>query len=182
METIVQNQSENKPTIIEDVNRPHEFQLYVLWKSIPYYFKNPPVDKRTGTAPSALDFMLSLGIDDDDLLEVGQLRNQGEFAVKYGINKDTLTHWNKKIALRNPLEDVQNWAKRLSKNVVMAMYNNALSKNLNADKDRLNFLKVTGWTELTRVEMEAGQTLAGLLRASLAKKAIESTKPKTDGQ
>jgi hypothetical protein len=162
-----------EPTIVEVVKDPYfkkEFELYVLWQCQPAYFKRPPRGK-DGTAPSSKDFLEGLGIDDDIIFELAEIKTQAQFAARYGLSPDTLTAWNKSIENRNILEDMRKWARRISKNVVLAMYNNALSsKNLNADRDRLNFLKFAGYVEKTGVELSTSETLTDILKNALIKK------------
>lgn len=151
-----------------------EFNMYVMWKVLPHYFKSPP-PRKTGHStyePQTSDeFLDSLGVDDELLRELSTIKKQGDFAIKYDLSPDTLTDWNKLIESRNLLDDVKKWARRLSKNVVLAMYNNSLSgKNLNADRDRLNFLKFGGYVEKTGVEHSADETLTDIIKRSLIKK------------
>ncbi len=102
-------------------------------------------------------------------MELLELPNQKSFAERYDIAQETLSDWNKLIAARDPFSDMRQWMNKLSKNVVMAMYTNSLStKNLNADRDRLNFLKVTGWSET--MKLEAGGGLAEIIKKSLEKR------------
>lgn len=179
MENNTPNNSENTPTISKppeksDIVRQREFELYVMWKVLPHYFKRPPLKKtgpNTYEPQSSDEFLDSLGVDDELLRELATMKTQGEFAIKYDLSPDTLTDWNKKIEERDLLADVKVWARRLAKNVVMAMYNNALSsKNLNADRDRLNFLKFGGYVEKTGIEHSGTLTLTDIIKRSLLTK------------
>ena len=177
--TSTDNSKDVKKTgLIGDPIKKREFDLYVLWKSLPYYFKRPPsIKNRDGsyTSQTTDQFLDSLGIDDEEIVELSQLKNQGQFAERYNVAPETLSDWNKVIKTRDMLSDTRAWALKLSKNVVLAMYNNALSsKNLNADRDRANFLKYGGWVEKTAHEIDAGETLAGFIMEALKK-------PKTNG-
>lgn len=148
---VIREKSE-KDDIIMQPNKSDIFELYVLWSSLPAFFKRPPKDRRTGQAPTPREFLEQMGVDDDVMIDLAEIPYQGDFAKRYGVHPDTLTNWNKTIALRDPIADVKAWGKKLYKNVLAAMYSNALStRNLNADKDRLNFAKMIGWEEKSEV-------------------------------
>lgn len=112
-----------------------------------------------------------LRIDDEVLIELAHIRNQTEFAQKFDLSIDTLTDWNKLIRKRDTLADIRVWAKKLTKNVMLSMYSNAMSKGGTSFKDRENFIKVIeGWNDKLDIKHEAGDTLADLLRQSLNSK------------
>lgn len=112
------------------VYRKKEFEAYVAWKSLPAFLKGQPhaVLKKTG-------------MDDELTLELLSIRTQTEFAARFGI-KDlgTLTDWNKKIEAQGLLPDIYAWARKLTPNVVFALYKN-VSKNGKAKE-------VKAWFEL----------------------------------
>jgi hypothetical protein len=159
-----------KPEIIKE----EEFRKYVLWKSLPYPFKHPP-KSINGNRPTPLEFAVSMGLDDDEILELIQIPTQQAFAERFGVSEEVTTDWNKKIAKRDMLGDIREWALKLSKNVLTAMYNNALStKNLNADKDRVNFLKYCGWSEKSEIKLGMSDNLLDILKESLKQRQIEN--------
>tara|TARA_B100001123_G_C14781091_1_gene816608 strand:- start:248 stop:643 length:396 start_codon:yes stop_codon:yes gene_type:complete len=112
------------------VYRKREFEAYIAWKSLPTFLKGQPqpVLKKTG-------------IEDDMTLELLTIRTQTEFAARFGI-KDlgTLTDWNKRIEAEGLLDDIYLWARKLTPNVVFALYKN-VSKNGKAKE-------VKAWFEL----------------------------------
>lgn len=112
------------------VYRKKEFEAYVAWKSLPSFLKGQPeaVLKKTG-------------MDDEAVLELLTIRTQTEFAARFGI-KDlgTLTDWNKRIENEGLLDGVYAWARKLTPNVVFALYKN-VSKNGKAKE-------VKAWFEL----------------------------------
>ena len=63
-----------------------EFELYVIWKALPPIYRGREEE-----------VLKKLGIEDREALDLLQLKNQGNFAEKYGIDAGTLTDWNKKI-------------------------------------------------------------------------------------
>ena len=161
----------------EDPYLKNEFNTYVMWKVMPRYFKYPPPKKvgRTFETQTTSEFLETHGIDDDMIMELAEIKTQKDFAQKYGVAETTLVIWNRTIEKRNILDDVKKWAQRISKNVVLAMYNNSLSgKNLNADRDRLNFLKFAGYVEKSGVQHSADETLTDMIKRSLL------VKPKQD--
>ncbi len=142
------------------------FKRYCLWKSLPSFLKSPPPNK-DGSRPTPEQFADQLGIDDMEIRELALIRWQKDFAIKYGLTDQTLSDWNKKYNDLDPFEQVRNWSKHLTKNVVTAMYNNALSsRNLNADRDRLNFLKFHGFRDGMDVALH-GEGLFEILKRGL---------------
>ena len=68
-----------------------------------------------------------LGIDDELAMSLLDIRNQTEFAKRFGI-KDlgTLTDWNKRIEESGGLlKNIHGWAKKLTPNVISALYREA---------------------------------------------------------
>jgi hypothetical protein len=112
-----------------DVYKKHEFNAYILWRSLPSFLKGQP--RYT---------LEKLGITDDITLGLLQIKTQTEFAKTYNI-KDlgTLTDWNKKINREGlVLNEVYRWARTMTPNVVFALYKNA-SKNGRAQEVRAWF-------------------------------------------
>lgn len=159
------------------VIRTYEFELFKLWRSIPYFLKSPPKDKSGGRL-TPLEFAESMGIDDPDILDLVQIRTQTEFADKFSLQRRTLWEWGKIIDQEDPIKPLQEFALKLAKNVVLAMYNNALStKNLNADRDRMNFVKISGWVEKKQVDIGMANTLADYIRKQAMKKKENDNRP-----
>lgn len=145
-------------------NKPKEYELYVIWKSLPPMMINPS----KGTVDEVME---KLGIDSPLLLELANIKTMTAFAEKYDVNRRTLWHWNTLIAKRDTLGDIRVWAKMLTKSVVLSMYNNAIMKGGTSFKDRENFLKVIEkWSDKLNLEHNVGDSLADILRSSLAKK------------
>lgn len=100
------------------VYRKDEFAMYVAWKSLPSFLRGQPEP-----------VLKKMGIEDDMTYELLRLRTQTEFAARFGI-KDlgTLTDWNKRIDDEGLLNDIYSWARKLTPNVVLALYKN-VTKN-----------------------------------------------------
>ena len=98
------------------IYKKQEFESYVLWRSMPSILRGQP-----------RHVIEKLGIDDDLALSLLDIKNQTEFAKRFGI-KDlgTLTAWNKKIDENGGLmKNIAVWAKRLTPNVISALYREA---------------------------------------------------------
>ncbi|MBP9842640.1 MAG: hypothetical protein KBC62_01405 [Candidatus Pacebacteria bacterium] len=107
------NQLHNgKPNI--GVYRKQDFATYVTWKSLPTFLRGQPET-----------VLRKMGIDDDMAIELLQIKTQRDFALRFGI-KDlgTLTDWNKRIEDEGLVEHINTWARKLTPNVVLALYKN----------------------------------------------------------
>ncbi len=95
------------------VYKKQEYEAYLMWRSMPSILRGQPrhvVEK--------------FGIDDEVAMSLLEIRTQSEFAKRFGI-KDlgTLTDWNKRIDEQGGLmQGVSRWAKKLTPNVVAALY------------------------------------------------------------
>lgn len=161
---------EKKPTvskkdteIVAATRKPREYELYCIWKALPPMMLAPV----SGTTNDVIE---KLRIEDPTILELIKLRTQIDFGKHFDVNINTLTDWNKLVARRDTLVDIRKWARVLTKNVLFSMYNNAMSKGGTSFKDRENYLKVIEqWSDKLDVKHDVGDTLADILRASLAK-------------
>lgn len=98
------------------VYKKQEFESYVLWRSMPSILRGQP-----------RHVIEKLGIDDELAMSLLEIKSQAEFAKKFGI-KDlgTLSAWNKRIDDSGGLlKSINAWAKRLTPNVVSALYREA---------------------------------------------------------
>ena len=94
------------------VYKKQEFECYVLWRSLPSIYRGQP-----------RHVLEKMGIDDEISMSMLEIKNQTEFAKRFGI-KDlgTLSAWNKKIDERGGLmRDIYPWARRHTPNVVAAL-------------------------------------------------------------
>lgn len=127
------------------------FETYCLWKSLPSIFKYPPKDKKTGISPSAKDFCEMLGVDDDAILDLIEIKTQGQFAERFKVGTDTLRRWNKTVEVRDSLSDIRKWGRGLTKNVIASLYNTAVRKGSMMEV-KLWAQLVEGWEEKQKVE------------------------------
>lgn len=98
------------------VYKKREFESYILWRSMPSILRGQP-----------RHVIERLGIDDELAMSLLDIKNQTEFAERFGI-KDlgTLSEWNRKIEEAGGLmKSIHLWAKRLTPNVVSALYREA---------------------------------------------------------
>ena len=108
------NDAEN--TKAPSVYKKQEFEAYVLWRSMPSILRGQPKH-----------IIEKLGIDDEIAVSLLDIKNQTDFAKRFGI-KDlgTLSAWNKKIDEDGGLmKSISMWAKRLTPNVISALYREA---------------------------------------------------------
>ena len=98
------------------VYKKQEFESYVLWRSMPSILRGQP-----------RHVIEKLGIDDEMAMSLLDIKNQTEFAQKFGIkDPGTLSAWNKKIDEGGGLmKNISLWAKRLTPNVISALYREA---------------------------------------------------------
>ena len=110
------------------VNRKHELQMYIAWKSLPTFLRGRPTP-----------VLEKMGINDPVVVSLLKLKTQTDFARQYNI-KDlgTLTDWNKIIQEEGLLEEINGWARTLTPNVVLALYKN-VTKNGRAHEVRAWF-------------------------------------------
>jgi len=114
-----------------------EFKTYILWKSLPALLKGKPMIE-----------LEKLGIKDEIVLELLNLKTQTEFAEKYNI-KDlgTLSDWNKKIEEEELLKNsIKFWAKKLTPNVIAGFYKKAVSEG-DAARVKLWHQLIEDWEE-----------------------------------
>lgn len=118
------------------------YDLYAIWKSLPVTLMSKM---------SRDDVINKVGIEDEVLLDLIELRTQGEFAEKYDLSPNTLSEWNKKIKEKDPLFEARNWAKHLAKNMMFSLYSHALKKG-DPFLYKLFFQVTNGWNEKAVVE------------------------------
>lgn len=108
------NDTENSK--LPTVYKKQEFESYVLWLSMPAILRGQP-----------RHVIEKFGIDDELAMSLLEIKTQKEFAHRFGI-KDlgTLSAWNKKIEEQGGLiRMASSWAKRLTPNVLSALYREA---------------------------------------------------------
>lgn len=132
--------------ILQDV-----FETYVAWRSIPALLKNPPVDRKSGTRLSVEEFCEQMGIDDEQTIDLAKIRSGTQFCERFSVSRNTLTRWDKDMKGRDTLADLREWSLKLSKNVIMALYNKAIRKG-DAFEVKIWFQLINQWNEKQVVE------------------------------
>jgi hypothetical protein len=124
------------------VRKDREFELYVIWKSLPA--------RLLRSGPEELK---ALGIEEETLRELVAIKTQGDFAKKFGIRHlGTLTDWNAKIEEAGLMNGTRAWAKKLTANVLLAFYRQALVEG--------DAARVKAWMQIVE-EMRLDEPLAG---------------------
>jgi hypothetical protein len=121
-------------------------ELYALWKSLPVSILGRMDEKM---------LYEQFGIDDPQILMLCGIQSQGDFGKKYGVHINTLTDWNKIITGRDPLYEVKGWARTLTKNMMLSMYNHGVRKG-NPLLYKLFFQVVNDWEESSKVKLAPG--------------------------
>lgn len=114
---------------IKDPYKKQTYETYALWKSFPSFLKGQP--------RVALE---KFGISEEIVFELLSIKTQAEFSNKYNIDVGTLTDWNKRLEKDGLSKDINSWARKLTPNVIFALYKN-ITKNGRAHE-------VRAWYEL----------------------------------
>jgi hypothetical protein len=114
----------------QGVRKTQDFESYAMWKALPSFLRGQP--------RQALE---KLGLDEDITLSLLEIRTQAEFAKRFDIKDPaTLTDWNKRLEREGLMPRTYEWARRLTPNVVWALYRTATKHGKAAD--------VNAWFEL----------------------------------
>jgi len=133
-----------------ETTRPDIFAAFILWSTVPSLLRYPPKNK-DGTKPTPREFAESMGIEDEEILKLIDIKTQGQFAEKYGIGDSTVYRWKKKAAERDVLMDIRKWAQPLTRNVILSLYNKAIRGGL-PDHYKLFLQAIPGWSEKIRID------------------------------
>ncbi|HMP67235.1 MAG TPA: hypothetical protein PKA60_00595 [Candidatus Paceibacterota bacterium] len=105
------------------------FDTYILWKSLPTFLKGQPKVS-----------LEKFGIDEEIIFNLLEIKTQADFGKRYNVDGGTLTDWNKRIQKDGLSKNINSWARKLTPNVVFALYKN-ITKNGRAHE-------VRAWYEL----------------------------------
>lgn len=122
-------------------NKTAEYDIFCIWSSLPAFIKTQPEEVLKG----------KMGIDDPFLLELATIKNRSQFSEKFGVDPDTLTSWGKIVDDNPNTDDIKKWAKKLTKNVVMGVYKQAINKG--GENAKLWLKWVQDWKETTTVDL-----------------------------
>ena len=112
------------------VYKTQDFESYAMWKALPSFLRGQP-----------RQVLEKLGLDEEITLSLLEIRTQTEFAKRFDI-KDltTLTDWNKRLATEGLIPRMHEWARKLTPNVIWALYRTASKGGKAAD--------VNAWLEI----------------------------------
>lgn len=93
-------------------DREREFRLYVIWKSLDHTMSKKLFEQ--------------LGVTDDLLLELADIKTQKDFAKKYKLAVDSCTDWNKHIHAGNIAPELKQldwryWARQITPRIAASV-------------------------------------------------------------
>lgn len=141
--------------MVQPMRLPDVYEKYKLWKSLPSMWK--------GMSRQMLQE--KFGIEDEDMLEMLEMRWQNDFAKKFNLDITTLTKWNHRMEEDgiDHLEEVKKWANRLTKNVVLAHYNKAIRKFDPVSGD-IWYKTIAGFSEKKQIQHSGKLSLLDLAK------------------
>jgi len=148
--------AENDDMPENDVHYEKQFVIYALWKSLPPMLRGE----------TAAELEKKYFIDDEEIIQLLQIRTQRQFADHYDLNEKTLWRWNMKLKDRDLFADIRAWSNGLVKNVIMSTYRASMLKDPKASSDRKLFLQFAGWGEEMTVHNK-GESLADIIKRDL---------------
>ena len=114
----------------QGVRKTQEFEAYAMWKALPAFLRGQP-----------RQVLEKLGVDEEIALSLLEIRSQAEFAKRYDIKDPaTLTDWNKKLEKDGLIPQLHAWARKLTPNVIWALYRTATKQGKAAE--------VNAWMEI----------------------------------
>ena len=156
------------PFVPTEVYLKQTYLAYGIWKAIPPVMRDLSPD----------ELRKKFGIEDEMILKLMTIQTQGAFAKEYNVREGTLSEWNKKLDKDNPLDWIAQWAKHTTKNIVLAMAQNAMGKGGTSFVDRQTFMKtIVGFQEETKVNVTG---LADMMLEAMGRKAQYTGKEKAD--
>lgn len=107
----------------QGVYKTQDFESYAMWKALPSFLRGQP--------RQALE---KLGLDEEVVISLLEIKTQTEFAKRFSI-KDlaTLTDWNKKLEDEKIIPQIHKWARKLTPNVIFALYRTATKQGKAAE-------------------------------------------------
>ena len=100
---------------MSDVYKTQDFESYAIWKALPSFLRGQP-----------RQVLEKLGIDEDIVISLLEIKTQADFAKRFGIKDPaTLTDWNKRLEKEGTLSRVHEWARKLTPNIIVALYRTA---------------------------------------------------------
>ncbi len=113
------------PAELVGVYKEREFNDFVLWLSLPTLLKG-----------RSADYLSKIGIEDEDVVRLIEIKNMTAFAEKYNLQLCTLSKWKKKARESGLLDKTRDFYRELTRNVFHAFYFETL-KSADAARVRL---------------------------------------------
>jgi hypothetical protein len=108
---------------VQGIRKTQEFEAYAMWKALPAFLRGQP-----------RQVLEKLGVDEDITLSLLEVRSQAEFAKRFGIkDQATLSDWNKLLEEEGLIPHMHAWARKLTPNVIWALYKSASKHGKAAD-------------------------------------------------
>jgi len=132
--------------------REREYRLFLIWRSLPLEIK-----------VGGSDYLKKAGIDDEELLQLSEVRTQDEFAKKYELSKDTLVLW-KQQPVPPEYQDIdwRYWARQFTTRVVSLLFE-GIKEDKDAARIKLWLQAVDGYVEQSSINNNVSvETLNGV--------------------
>lgn len=146
---------------------PNEIRLKEIYKAYGVWKHLPPLLGDLNEMELATRF----GIRDEQIVKLLQIKTHTAFAKEYGVNRQHLYDWDKKLHLSNPFDWIAVWAKGALPNITIAMIQNAMGKGGTSFVDRQTAFKtLAGYEDKSAVRIEG--LAEGILAAMKQKKKL----------
>jgi hypothetical protein len=120
-----------------------EYRMYLLWKSLPLAMR------RGGS-----EYLENVGIEDEDMHELVNIRSQTEFSRVFGVDMGTLSDWNRQ---EPPMEyqeiNWRTWAKKLAGEVLQKLWE-GIEERKDPASIKLYMQLIGEYTETSKVQVD----------------------------
>lgn len=148
-----QNNTEFQP------RKEKEYRLFLIWKALPLEIKK-----------GGAKYLEEAGVDDEELLELAAIKTKLDFGKRYGLNKDTLTDWNRQPVPPEYQDiDWRHWARQLTTRVVSLLFE-GITEDKDAGRIKLWLQAVDGYVEETGVNTTVSVETLNNVRALVNKR------------
>ena len=135
-------------------NKPREYRMFLLWRSL-------PLAMRKGGS----QYLEELGIEDEDMHELVNIRTQGQFAHAFGVDQSTISQWkNEPVPLEYQDMDWRVWAKKLASEVLQKLWE-GIEEHKDPASIKLYMQLIGEYTETSKVQVDYTTDLFEGMRA-----------------
>lgn len=121
-----------------------KYMIYRMWRALPITMLRKM---------NRDEIYAKVGIDDPYILDLTDIHTQTQFAEIYDLSIDTLTDWNNRIRIENPLDEARAWAQTMTKNLIFTLYSKAVRSG-DPFQIELFFKVVNKWEEKMKVDVD----------------------------